>query len=180
MGLQLRFEVGGFGPRNPGSDAQRRSNSPVYADCIFRSFFRSQAPQERQIVSLLVGRTRQDRRQDRLDRPNPLCVRKLSTLVIGYGNEPRFRKLANDVGQSRKFEPTVRGGEKPHSQPAEQREREPVDTQVDHVEFTGASCDRLQKKGAGGTGVCALEVEAQRAKPYREQLFGRPAILTSE
>src|SRR6478609_7317092 len=109
-----------------------------------------------------------------MDPCDPSGLRKLSALVVGNRDEPRSRKLSNDVGQSRKVQPTMRRREKRHSQPTEQRERQPIYMGVDDVEIGGALGDRFQRKGGGGTRVGALATEPQRPRPYRMKLAHGP------
>jgi hypothetical protein len=80
--------------------------------------------------------------------------------MLGNRHEAGLRKLPDDVRQPRQVEPTVHRREKRHAEPTEQREGQPVDVGVDHIEVARPFRNRFQQQGAGGIRVCTLSPEA--------------------
>lgn len=146
MKLQLLLELGGLGSRYFHDDAQRHTDGFRDTDGVLGPHLCGQTPQKGQVGSLVEGSAEQARRQAVVDCRDPFRLRKLPALIVGNGNESRFRKFANDVGQSRRVQPAMHGREKRQVRPTEQRQRQPIHVGVDHVELGCTFRDRFEKE----------------------------------
>jgi len=88
--------------------------------------------------------------------------------------------LSNHFGKARQVQPAVQSCEEAHAEPAEQRQMQPVNVSMDHVELLGATGHGLQQCRLRGHWIAAWTAKPKRARPDSVKPGARARVAARE
>jgi hypothetical protein len=92
--------------------------------------------------------------------------------MVRNRNEGSVREEERRLRKAWQIETPVTRGEERHAKPAEQRQLQPIDMAVDHIEAAGTLGKHFERRGRRANGIAARAAEPQRPRNDRHQSRG--------